>query len=160
MAREGMVHALEAIHRLLKPGGCLLDIHPLPQAPLAKIVQGGKNTFTGPVPAPDEEDVRQAEAALAQVVQRRLFVVERSGVFDFLVYASSVAALRNFLEEANAFQDSPPDEAAAAAQDELAARLEEALQAAGEGAEVAYQERARITRLMQQPGLVPPPASG
>jgi hypothetical protein len=148
MAREGMVHALEAIHRLLKPGGCLINIHPLPQAPLAKIVQSGKITFTGPVPAPNEDDARQAEAALAQVVQRRLFVVERSGVFDFLVYASSVAELHNFLEEANAFQDSPPDEAAAAAQAELAARLEEALQAAGEGAEVAYHERARITRLM------------
>ena len=77
-----------------------------------------------------------------------------------MVYASSVAALRNFLEEANAFQDSPPDEAAAAAQAELAARLEEALQAAGEGAEVAYQERACITHLMRQPGLGPPPASG
>jgi hypothetical protein len=148
MAHEGMVHALEAIHRLLKPVGCLLDIHPLPQAPLAKIVQGGKVTFTGPVPSLNEEDVRQAEAALAHVVQRRLFVVERSEVFDFLVYASSVAELRNFLEEANSFQDSPPDEAATAAQDELAARLEEALQAAGEGAEVAYQERARMTRLM------------
>jgi hypothetical protein len=148
MAREGMVHALEAIHHLLKPGGCLLDIHPLPQAPLAKIVQGGKITFTGPVPSPDKEDVRQAEAALARVVQRRLFVVERSAVFDFLVYAPTVAELRDFLEEADAFQDSPPDEAAAAAQAELAARLEEALQAAGEGAEVAYQERARMTRLM------------
>jgi hypothetical protein len=143
-----MVHALEVIHHLLKPGGCLLDIHPLPQAPLAKIVQGGKITFAGPVPALNEDDVRQAEAALAQVVQRRLFVVEQSAVFDFLVYAPTVAELCNFLEEANAFQDSPPDEAAAAAQAELAARLEEALPAAGEGAEVAFHERACITRLM------------
>jgi hypothetical protein len=148
MAHEGMVHALEAIRHLLKPDGCLLDIHPVPEAPLARIVQGGKITFTGPVPALNEEDVRLAEVALAHAVQRRLFVVERSGVFDFLVYASSVAELRNFLEEANAFQDSPPDEAAAVAQTELAARLEEALQAAGEGAEVAFHERACITHLM------------
>jgi hypothetical protein len=148
MAPEGMVHALEAIHRLLKADGCLIDIHPLPEAPLAKIIQGGKITFTEPVPALNEQDVRQAEAALAHVVQRRLFVVEWSKVFDFLIYAPSVYELRNFLEEANAFQDSPPDEAAAAAQAELAARLEEALAATGEGAEVAFHERAYITRLM------------
>jgi SAM-dependent methyltransferase len=148
MAPEGMVHALEAIHRLLKPDGCLIDILPLPEAPLAKIIQGGKITFSEPVPALNEQEVRQAEAALAHVVQRRLFVVEWSQVFDFLIYAPSVYELRNFLEEANAFQDSPPDEAAAAAQAELAARLEEALPAAGEGAEVAFHERATITRLM------------
>jgi hypothetical protein len=147
MAHEGMVYALETIHRLLRPGGCLLDIHPLPEAPLARIVQNGKFTFTAPVPAPDEEDVRQAEAALAHVVERRLFVVERSGLFDFLVYAASVAELRGFLEEANAFQDSSPDEATAAAQAELAVRLEETLQAAGEGAEVVFHERACLARL-------------
>jgi hypothetical protein len=147
MAHEGMVHALEAIHRLLKPGACLIEIHPLPEAPLAKIVQGGKVTLSEPVPALNEDEVRQAEAALAHAIQRRLFVVDRSRVFDFLVYAPSVAELHTYLEEANAFQDSPPDEAAAAAQAELAARLEEALPAAGAGVEVAFHERACITRL-------------
>jgi hypothetical protein len=148
MAHEGMVHALEEIHRLLRPDGNLIDIHPCLEAPLIEIVQGGQIIFAEPSPEHDFEDKQQAEIALTQVVQRRLFVVERSKVFDFLIYASSVAELRNFLEEASAFQDSAPDEAAAAAQAELAARLEEALQAAGEGAEVAYHERARMTRLM------------
>jgi len=28
MEHEGMVHALEEIHRLLKPAGTLIEIHP------------------------------------------------------------------------------------------------------------------------------------
>lgn len=29
MPREGMVHALHEIHRLLRPGGILIEIHPV-----------------------------------------------------------------------------------------------------------------------------------
>ena len=91
--------------------------------------------------------MRQAEDALAQIVQRRLFVIERSGEFDFLMYGSSVAALRDFIAKANAYDDRPTDEAVAAREAELAARVEEIMQAAGKGAEVAYHERGRIARL-------------
>jgi SAM-dependent methyltransferase len=34
MEHRGMVHALQEIRRLLKPRGILIDIHPVPVAPL------------------------------------------------------------------------------------------------------------------------------
>jgi hypothetical protein len=147
MEHEGMVHALEEIHRLLRPDGSLIDIHPSLEVPLVEIHQDGKAVFTEPVPEHDCQDKQQAEKALAEVVQRGLFMVQRADVFDFLVYASSIVELRSFLEEANAFEVSPPDEEAAAWQAELAAQVVEAMQAAGEGAEVAFHERVYITRL-------------
>jgi hypothetical protein len=147
MEYEGMVHALEDIHRLLRPGGDLIDIHPVLEAPLVEVYQGGKVIFTESWPDYSGEDYRQAEQALAQVVARRLFVIEGSGEFDFLTYGSSVAELRNFLAEAGAYEERPKDDAVVARESELFAHVEEIMQAAGEGAEVADHEKARITRL-------------
>ena len=147
MQYEGMVHALEEIHRLLRPDGSLIDIHPILEAPLIEVFQGGKVLFAEPIPVRDYEDYRQAEDALAQIVLRRLFVIVHSGEFDFLTYGSSVAELRDFVAEANAYDDRPKDAAVATREAELAARVEEIMQAAGEGAEVAYHERGRIARL-------------
>ena len=147
MAHEGMVYALEEIHRLLSPGGRLIDIHPFAEAPLAEIHQGGKIIFAEPIPVQYQEDIRQADAALAQVIQRGLFVVERSAAFDIRIYGSSVTELNDYLAERDAYDDSPPDEAMMAQQEELAAHVEGLMLVAGEGAEVAYHDRARITRL-------------
>ncbi|MGH7404398.1 MAG: hypothetical protein ACREJA_00760 [Candidatus Methylomirabilales bacterium] len=148
MKYEGMVHALEEIRRLLSPAGSLIDIHPALEAPLIKVCQDGRALFAEPSPAYDyEEDLRQAEHALAQVVQRRLFVIERSGVFDFLTYGSSVAELRDFWENAGAYDDRPKGEAVAAREAELYARVDKIMQAAGQGAEVVGHERGRIARL-------------
>ncbi len=142
-----MVHALEEIHRLLRPDGSLIDIHPILEAPLIKAFQGGRVLFAEPSPGYSGEDYRQAEHALAQIVERRLFVIERSGEFDFLTYGSSVVELRDFLAMANAYDVSPKDEAVEAREAELYARVEGIMQASGEGAEVAYHERGRIARL-------------
>lgn len=147
MKHEGMVHALEEIHGLLKLHGSLIDIHPVLEAPLIEVYQGATVLFAEPSPDYSEEDYRQAEHALAQVVQRRLFLVDRSGEFDFFTYGSSVAELRDFLAKATAYDDTPKDEAVAVREAELYARVEEIMQASGEGAEVAYHERARIARL-------------
>ncbi|MBI2973615.1 MAG: hypothetical protein HYY39_07510 [Armatimonadetes bacterium] len=147
MKHEGMVHALEEIHRLLRPDGSLIDIHPVLEAPLIEAYQGANVLFAEPSPDYSGEDYRQAEHALAQIVQRRLFVIDRKGEFDFLTYGSSVAELRDFLAKANAYDQRPKDEAVAAREAELYTRVEESMQTAGEGAEVAYHERARIARL-------------
>jgi len=142
-----MVHALENIHRLLKLNGRLIDIHPFAEAPLIEIHQGGKIVFAEPVPASAVEDIQHAENALAHVIQLGLFAVERASEFDFRIYASSVTELRDFLVEADAYDDSPPDEAIAAQEQELAARVEGLLRATGEGAEVAHYEQVHIARL-------------
>lgn len=147
MKYEGMVHALEEIQRLLKSGGCLIDIHPVREAPLIKVYQGDRTLLAEPSPVFTDEDYRRADDALAQVVQRRLFVVEGSREFDFFIYGSSVAELADFLTQANAYDDRPADEAMTARQAELATRVEAAMRTAGDGAEVAYHERGRIVRL-------------
>lgn len=144
-----MVHALEEIRRLLRPDGSLIDIHPVLEAPLIKVYQGDRVLFAEPYPGYDdyEVDLRQAEDALAQIVKRRLFVIERNGDFDFLTYGSSVAELRDFWVKSEAYDDSPTDDVVAAQEAELFARVEEIMQSAGQGAEVADHERARIARL-------------
>lgn len=142
-----MVHALEEIHRLLRPDGYLIDIHPVLEAPVIEVYHGAKLLFAEPGPDYWGEDYRQADHALTQVTQRHLFVVERSGEFDFLTHSSSVAELRDFLAEANAYEARPKEEAAVGWNADLTARVEAVMQAAGQGAEVAYHERARIARL-------------
>ena len=148
MEYEGMVHALQEIQRMLKPDGCLIDIHPVLEAPLIKVYQGSRILFVEPDLGYDyEEDLRQAENALTQVLDRRLFVIERSSEFELITYASSVPELRDFWAKVGAYDDSPKDHAVEARLTELYDGVEEIRQAAGEKAEVAYHERARITRL-------------
>ena len=143
-----MVHTLEQIHRLLKPDGCLIDIHPILEAPLIKVYQGSMVLFVEPDPSYDyESDLRQAEDALAEVAQRRLFVLERSTEFNLITYASSITEFRDFWAQAGAYDDSPKEGAVEARVTETDARVEAIMRTAAEGAEVAYHERARITRL-------------
>ena len=143
-----MVHALEEIRRLLRPGGSLIDIHPFQKAPVTEVHQRGRVLFAEPRVAYDyDEDIQQAEQALARCVRRRLFVREHSREFDFFTYGSSVPELREFLKEANAFHESSVDDADAAREAEFYDRVEGIMKAAGKGAEVAMHERVRIARL-------------
>lgn len=142
-----MVHALEEIHRLLKPDGCLVDIHPFIGEWFIEVHQRGKITFAEAVPAFDKEDIHQAEDALARVVHRQLFLIERAGSFDFLIFASSIGELLAYCDEVNAFEDDPNDGVFTVWASEMAPKVEEAMQAAGEGAEVVYREKANISRL-------------
>ena len=45
MVHSGMVHALEEIHRLLKPDGMLINIHPVPEGYFIKVIQGDRTLF-------------------------------------------------------------------------------------------------------------------
>jgi hypothetical protein len=148
METAGMVHALEEIHRLLRPDGCLIDIHPFSDQATIEVHQGRAVAFAVTLPAFSADAIRDAEDALAQVGERRLLRLERAASFDFLTYASSVSELYAYYEEANAFDDSPTDEALIEWMSQLAPTVEEALRAAGDGAEVAYRERAHIARLV------------
>jgi len=142
-----MVHALEEIRRLLKPDGCLIDIHPTREAKFIKVHRGNDILFAESDPSYCGEDVKQAEEALTQVIQRGLFTMEHEGKFDLPVYGSSIAELQEFLAENEAYDDSPMNEEVEARMLELFTRVESVLKGAGAGSEVAYHERARITRL-------------
>jgi len=146
-----MVHALEEIRRLLKPGGCLIDIHPIREAKLIKVHHGNKILFAEPDPSYCGEDIKKAEEALAQVIQCGLFITERDDQFDLPIYASSVAELQDFFAEIEAYDDSPKDETVEARMMELFTRVGEIMKTTGNEVEVAYHERARITRLNPNP---------
>lgn len=147
MEHQGMVHALEEIHRLLSPGGLLVDIHPVPEMTLIRVYDHGEVLFEERLVDTGDEDIIQAERALAEVVDRGLFVVGRSNEFDFQTYASSSGELQNYLEMMNAFANTPRDEAAALREQELAARADKVLRKSGVGAEVAYYEKGKITQM-------------
>jgi hypothetical protein len=147
MAHEGMVHALEQIHRLLRPDGELIDIHPIPEGYLIKAIQADRIMFSERRRHTCSHDVLHAERALADVIERNLFAVDRRAEFDFLTYASSVQEMRAYLEEVNTFDDEQEDEIILAREETLYAQVEEILLKSGAGAEVAIHERVRIAKL-------------
>jgi hypothetical protein len=100
MAPEGMVHALELIHTLLKPDGCLIDIHPNgPPMPIEACIAGQFHRLGYLQETDDFIEYGQASAALLEVIQRGLFVVEQQGRFIFITRADSVDELHTFLTE-------------------------------------------------------------
>jgi hypothetical protein len=139
-----MVPALEEAHRLLGPDGTVIDIHPVPETAEVEVHRGGEVAFAEPASTSDGADERHADEALATVLARGLFTAERRSEFDFRVYASSLPELREFLAEADAHASQEVSETSDAYKSELYRRVEQLMAA---GSEVAYHERARITRL-------------
>ena len=97
MQHEGMVHALEEVHRLLKPAGILIEMHPAVDAPpYVEVRSNGQLFFSEGDPVFDyEEDLRQADAAVTTVLDRGLFVLEDRRRFKLLTYAASVKEMRD-----------------------------------------------------------------
>jgi hypothetical protein len=82
MEREGMVHALREIQRLLRRDGCLIEIHPVFGAPTVEVRQDGLVSFAENDPGYDyEDDLRNAEDAVERVIEGGVFVVGRSREF-------------------------------------------------------------------------------
>src|SRR4030043_1010658 len=101
MEYGGMVHALEEIHRLLKPNGMLIDIHPVAESSPVEIHQGGKIDLAGNLLVRQWcIDYQQADNALTEITQCGLFAVDRVITFDSLTHYSSVAGMRTSLKEA------------------------------------------------------------
>ena len=145
-----MVHALEEIHRLVKPTGILIDIHPVAEASPIKIHQGEKIELVGDLSVRQWcSDYQHADETLTEIKQRGLFMVEREGMFNSLTYYDSAAEMRTdwketidkFARDAQSIDESAPQAEA------MAARAEELMQAAGSGAELVVGERVHISRL-------------
>ncbi len=145
-----MVHALEQIHRLLKPTGVLIDIHPVAASLPIEMHQGGKIDVAGQLSVGQWcIDFQEADKALSAIVQRGLFVVERHDVFDSLTYYASATELLTSVKESidkytrNAQSAQEPVPHAEA----LAARAEELMRTAGSEAELIERDRTHISRL-------------
>ena len=98
MPPERMVHALETVHSLIKPGGLLIDIHPGPDKAWVEVRVNGKDYFLDVVEETDNYiEYRQANQALAEIQKRGHFSVEAPGKFIFIIHADSMNEMREFL---------------------------------------------------------------
>ena len=145
-----MVHALEEIHRLLKPAGRLIDIHPAPESSPIEIHQGERIDLAGDLSVPQWcTDYQHADIALAETARRGLFAVERESLFDSISYYDSAAELR--AEQTEAINKYARDAESADEQkpyvEAVAARADELMQAAASGAQLTLRERVHISRL-------------
>ena len=147
MAHEGMVHALEETRRLLKLNGVMVNILPVPEGYFIEVHHDGRILFAERKRETLSEDVLRAEAAIKQVLDRGLFVIDQKDEFDFRTYGSSVSEVRAYWEEQNAYEEEPKAKDILAREEYLYAQVEEILDELGEGAEVVIRERVRIARL-------------
>jgi hypothetical protein len=147
MAPEGMVHGLEEIHRLLRPVGTLIEIHPALEYPLLEVRSNGDPLFSEPDPGFDyEDDSRHAEEAVAAVVARGVYRLDESRRFESRIHASSVEELQQHWAVADAYDLEEKDAALARRQDEMYTRAGGVLERSP-GAELQYVEPAMISRL-------------
>jgi len=138
-----MVHALEKIHRLLKPDGRLIDIHPTSEPASIEVRLGARTTPAGWLQETDDYiEYEQADEALQRIVHGGWFSLEREGVFEFVTHADSLADLREFLAEE--WQDAIVDEL-------TAGRVDELLSTSDRDKEVILRESVRIARFRRRP---------
>ena len=147
MDHEGMVHALEETRRLLKHDGAMVNILPSPEGDFIEVHHDGRILFAKRKRERPSEDVLRAEAAIEQVLDRGLFVIDRQDEFEFRTYGSSVSEFRAYWVEQSAYEEEPKANDILAREEYLYAQVEEILDELGEGAEVAIRERVRIARL-------------
>jgi hypothetical protein len=151
MQREGMVHALEQIRRLLRRSGTLIEIHPALEVPFVEVRSNGALSFRVDDPGFDyEDDLRSAEEAVATVVGRGVFVLDARHRFELRTHASSVRELRDHFAVVGAYDPDEKDDALVRQQDEVYARAHEVLDRSP-GAELVYVEPATMSRLVAVP---------
>jgi len=145
-----MVHALEVIHRLLKPSGFLIDIHPVAEHSSIEIHQKGKIDLAGHLKIHQWcVDFEQADEALAEIVKRGIFTVEQKGMYDTLTYYYSAAEMSTSLKESiqkYTRVDEPVEEEVQHVE-ALASRADELMSTAADGAELVLREKDHISRL-------------
>src|ERR671918_1380697 len=147
MEPQGMVHALEELHRLLRPAGTLIEIHPALEFPLLEVSSNGEVSFSEEDPGFDyEDDSRHAEEAVAVVVGRGVFTLDESRRFELRTHASSMEELRDHWALADAYDQDQKEATLVRRQEEMYARAQEIAERSP-GAELVYVEPATISRL-------------
>jgi len=149
MEYGSMVHALETIHKLLKPDGFLIDIHPVAEHSSIELHQNGKIDLIGQLEVSQWcVDFQEADKALDEIIQRGMFIVEQKSTYDTLTYYDSAAEMGASLKESilkYTRVDEPVEEEVQQVE-ALASRLEEMMSTA-KGAELLLREKDHISRL-------------
>jgi SAM-dependent methyltransferase len=97
-----MVDALSEIHRVLAPGGILVDARPDSRVPAyaeRRKPRGFQRFGVVRTSRPELANDRASDRAIARVVREGLFKSRRRGRFWFLMAFSSLAELRKYLRE-------------------------------------------------------------
>lgn len=142
-----MVHALEEIHRVTRPAGTLIEIHPTLEFPFLEVRSTEELFFSENDPGFDwDEDSRHAEEAVAAVVDQGLFVLQERRRFELRIHASSLDELRDHWAVADAYITEKKEETLTRRAEEMYARAHEVLERTP-GAELVYVEPATISRL-------------
>ena len=133
-----MVHALEKIQLLLKPGGLLLDIHPTNEPAAIAVRLREQIIAAGWINESDDYvEYEWADEALQRVIDNERFVLERMGTFEFVWHADSMTDLRAYLAEE--WKDAIIDGV-------TAMRIEELLKLPVRDKEILVSEAIRIAR--------------
>lgn len=137
-----MVHALQTIHALLKPDGYLIDIHPTPDPAAIVVRLRDRLTPAGWIDeATDYVEYEWADEALRKIVESGLFALERSGAFEFVWHADSVADFSAYMAE---------DWLDATIDPITAMRVEEMLKTPEHDKEILVREAIRIARFSRK----------
>lgn len=134
-----MGHALEKAHRLLKPGGVLMESHFTGEPFSLEVHYQGEVKHAGPIDrVNDFEMFKQAKAALDQAVKAGLFWPVAERVFDYLVYADSLEALREWWDESSSHL---------IIDDRVVRKVNKLVLGTGGTAQVALRRQVRVGRL-------------
>lgn len=95
-----MVHALNEIHRALKPNGILLDLRPLEDSWSVEVVSSAGWQASGrlsdqTVGLADDEAANQA---MREVQSRGWFIQKKTGEFPFFYYWDTPSGMKEYLE--------------------------------------------------------------
>jgi len=145
-----MVHALEEIHRLLKPNGFLIDIHPVAVHSSVEIHHNGKIELVGQLEVSQWcIDFEEADKALAEIVRRGVYTIEQKGKFDTLTYYDSAPEMGTALKQSilKYVREGEPVDEEVSHVEILAAQADELLHAADGEAKLVLREPDHISRL-------------
>jgi hypothetical protein len=148
MEVESMVHALKEVHRLLKPDGVMIDMHPVPEAPVVEVMNGDAHVFSESLLMDSLEGIMQAEIALKRSVEFGLFVPGKSIEINYRHYASSPAELRAYWETIEPYSDTPKHQVVNDRGEDVFIKLDAFIHSSGEESTIAIDEKAYISLYM------------
>jgi len=133
---------------MLRPSGHLLEIHPAREVPFVLVRTDGKVVFAEADPGFDyDDDLEKAETAVAAILDRGLFVLERTRRFELRTHAPSVEELLDHFEVTGAYDPEEKDETLLRFRDAMYERAQAALDRPATSRELIYVEPARMSRL-------------
>lgn len=143
MAVESMGHALEWIHSLLKPTGCLIDLHPNGEPPPITVHIEGEDFLVGWVrEASDYIVYDETDEALETAVSTGLFRWTTQETFAFLTYFDALTELQHYLET---------EWSAAYLEETVAMQIETRMQVPTADKRIVLEEIVKIGRLEKLP---------